>query len=1367
MDSHDRDALKALVTQSRQDLEQDIHKELEGTFGILPDGTHESVERLNLTSDDDRTTRAQVEVALEHLTSGGFAGNEAVEQFVREVAFTHLNRLIAFKCMFARGFIARDPIGKGLKSQGFQFYLADHADDERLEQGGEAHRAYRHYLTWLGGTHAQGMPALFDPTDPANRLFPSPATLDALLARINEEVLNEFWKEDETIGWVYQYFTPKEQRDRSRKEAPGAPRTSYELAFRNQFFTPRYVVAFLTDNTLGKIWYDSRGGKTVLAELCAYLIRPPSEDRPTPASRDPRTLRIIDPACGSGHFLLYVFDLLIAIYQEAYDDPLGEGDLALREAFPEATAFRRAIPELILEHNLHGIDIDRRAVQVAGLALWMRAQRYFHEVSIPRDARPVVQTKHLVCAEPMPGDQIQLLEFIEGIRPRVLGQLVKRIFDEMRLAGDAGSLLQIEERIEEDLKNAREAWDKWQNTTDKNYTKKHQTTIWDTAQPTNAGRQSTMFDVNDIGANFWESAEAALFNALESYIAHARRGDEAGVYKRRLWAGDARQGLSFIDVCQQQYDVVLMNPPFGGFVKGFKPIAKERYPNTYNDVFAAFTERWHGKLRDNGQLGAITSRAGFFLTSFTKWRENFLQDANCLTSYVDLGEAVMDDAMVEAAAYVLQKNNELHTARFIRLLGKKNREPLLHQAVDAIVCSRDCSYVFNADPKVFSHLVGSPFAYWIDAAVINQTETLRRFIPDIANVRQGLATADDPRFARGIWEVPARLLWQAEAKEKTWVPYVSSGSSQPYISPITLVVNWRDDAWDIRHNLNEKGNIRSNIWMLKDSIKTYFFRPGFSWTRRAVRFIPYAVPAGCIPSASRYMAFPNPGCEFTALGVTASNVASALLRFYGEKFSFPNFLVDTMKTLPWPELPIALTAKLETVARGQVARRRRAYQNHEPFHDFAAPSWVYANPDPNALAFDWSSILGNDLDLEVAKAYGFTPDEYAALTRDLREAIAANVGGSQGDDAGGADTEGKTEGDEGDAEDGDDAVLHETPATRAAALVSYVVGVIFGRWDVRMATNHSLIPTMAGPFDHLPVCPPGALVGIDGLPAVSGGIVSTAWLKARPNAITLPPTKLVASPTIPDAEYPVRLAWTGIVVDDYDDQRQAAHPDDLTHRVEQVFSVIFGASASAQEAAVCAALDVSSLREYLHKSNGFWKAHLDRYSKSRRKAPLYWFLQSEKKTYGLWLYFHRLDGDLIKKAIVQYVEPKLKLEEATFTDVRLRYEDVREVGGRQARQAETAMNDQKIRVDDLANFLDHLRQIAALNLTPDLNDGVLFNIAAFHSVVPWKDATTAWNDLIKGKYPWSAIGKQLVAKPTSTLTSAAPTKSRVSRKAKS
>jgi hypothetical protein len=264
-------------------------------------------------------------------------------------------------------------------------------------------------------------------------------------------VLDPAWGEDETIGWIYQYFTPGELREEARK-ASGAPRNSYEMAFRNQFYTPRYVVAFLADNTLGRLWWEMRSGDTKLVEICQYLIQ--TEPSPTP-KRDPRTLRILDPAVGSAHFLLYCFDLLQVIYEEAYDDAdLGP---ALQRDYPDVESYRRAVPKLILQHNLHGIDIDRRAVQIASLALWLRAHRAYKDLGVKRKQRPPIDQIHIVDAEPMPGEYDLLGEFTRDLKPAVLGNLLREIWDKMKLAGEAGSLLKIEQEIQQAVQQAHEA----------------------------------------------------------------------------------------------------------------------------------------------------------------------------------------------------------------------------------------------------------------------------------------------------------------------------------------------------------------------------------------------------------------------------------------------------------------------------------------------------------------------------------------------------------------------------------------------------------------------------------------------------------------------------------------------------------------------------------------------------------------------------------------------------------------------------------------------------------------------------------------------------------------------------------------------
>jgi hypothetical protein len=322
-----------------------------------------------------------------------------------------------------------DVIGKGVHSKLVQFYLADRPDEKRLFDGGQQDVAYRHFLDWLGGLLSEEIGVLFSPTDPANRLYPSQKVIDDVLALINDGSLGDIWTQDETIGWVYQYFTPKELRDQARKESQ-APRNSYELAFRNQFFTPRYVVEFLSDNTWGRIWYEMLKGNTKLKDQCRYMVRrlseiflaegqePPKEVAesrddlmqeellklpvyvPHRPKKDPRELKILDPACGSGHFLLYCFDLLLTIYDEAYGDPdLGP---ALKKEYTTLDALQRDVPRLILAHNLHGIDIDLRASQIAALALWLRCQRAYQDLGLKKD-RPKITRSNFVCAEPMPG----------------------------------------------------------------------------------------------------------------------------------------------------------------------------------------------------------------------------------------------------------------------------------------------------------------------------------------------------------------------------------------------------------------------------------------------------------------------------------------------------------------------------------------------------------------------------------------------------------------------------------------------------------------------------------------------------------------------------------------------------------------------------------------------------------------------------------------------------------------------------------------------------------------------------------------------------------------------------------------------------
>jgi hypothetical protein len=302
-------------------------------------------------------------------------------------------------------------------------------------------------------------------------------------------------------------------------------------------------------------------------------------------------------------------------------------------------------------------------------------------------------------------------------------------------------------------------------------------------------------------------------------------------------------------------------------------------------------------------------------------------------------------------------------------------------------------------------------------------------------------------------------------------------------------------------------------------------------------------------------------------------------------------------------------------------------------------------------------------------------------------------------------------------EDGNDADEDDTETEQPITdnrllilgLISYFVGCVFGRWDVRFATGEKQPLELPDPFAPLTVCARGALQGDDGLP-----------LTANPPG------------------YPLRIDWDGVLVDDPD------HEDDIIRRVRDVFELVWKDRAEAIEREACELLGVRELRDYFRKpgAGGFWADHIKRYSKSRRKAPIYWLLQSAKKNYGLWLYYHRLDKDMLFKALLNYVEPKLRLEENQLTQLRQQRASVG-AAGREAKQLEKQLDRQEALMSELHDFRDKLERAAKLGLEPDLNDGVVLNIAPLWELVPWAEAKKYWEELKDGKYEWSTIGKQL------------------------
>lgn len=637
MDKDTRNAIERATQRARKLLEDDFTAQLEGTFDILRTGEVAAEAGAHLSS-RQAFERGKIVAAIEHKRASGSTKEGAVADYTRDTAFTTLNRFVALKMLEARKLL-QECISKGEQSTGYREFCGMAAGVALLPES----VGYRLYLESLFDELSTEVKVLFDRRDAVSILWPKRQTFDELLALLNAPELGKIWGEDETIGWIYQFFNSGDERRKMRDESQ-APRNSRELAVRNQFFTPRYVVEFLTDNTLGRTWFQMREGKTVLAERCAYLVKD-GEVGAAREPKDPRDLKVLDPACGSGHFLLYAFDLLVLIYEEAWDDghtpypPFSKSGYSIVEDYPTIEDLRRALPALILKHNLHGVDIDPRCAQIAQLALWMRAQRSFKEFDIAPAARPIIRRANIVIAEPMPGEADLHMAFAKSLQPALLGDLFHKLVERMHLAGEMGSLLKIDEALREDLERAR-----------KRYVGERETTgFLPGMAPERKQGELDLSGVTD--ASFFEEAERRIVAAVSIFAQSAEGAERA---RRRMFADDAGQGVALLDLMRKRFDVVLMNPPFGAGSMGAKKDFEKAYPRTKNDVYAAFVERGIQLLHKKGMLGAITSRTGFFLSSFQKWREDILLKEAPPVVFADLGYGVLDSAMVEVAAYCLE-----------------------------------------------------------------------------------------------------------------------------------------------------------------------------------------------------------------------------------------------------------------------------------------------------------------------------------------------------------------------------------------------------------------------------------------------------------------------------------------------------------------------------------------------------------------------------------------------------------------------------------------------------------------------------------------------------------------------------------------
>ena len=1260
-DDETRGKLQRFVTDIRALLTEDFTRQLQQTYGMDPaSGEVAPLDSLKHLDDENLETAQILRDVMDHYLASE-AKKETptriavLKRIAREQAFTILNRLAALRMMEARG-ILLESIGQGTQSQAFQLY-------QPVANGslGDTGETYKHFLNSLFDLFTADLPSLFDRYGPQSRLFPKNATLTKALDFINGSEIELLWSEDETIGWIYQYFNSKEER-KAMRDASQAPRNSRELAVRNQFFTPRYVVEFLVDNTLGRLWFNWTGGQTGLRDRCQYLLGKPDE-QPDPAKRlrDPRTIKLLDPACGSMHFGLCAFDLFLEIYREAWEweqthgpgcldtETGGNADLRpLCETYADQDVFMNDVPRLIIECNIYGVDIDPRAAQIASLALWLRAQRAWHEAGVKAKDRPQVGRGYVVAAVAPPAEVDLRKRFMEALDP-LDAELFEKTLFLLNGLPELGVLLQVEKELPALVRAV-------------------------------FGEHGDLFREEDMEK--WHKAEARLQHALTEFARAARAN-----YQGQLFAEDALQGLRMISLCREHFDAIVMNPPFGALSSGSKDTLVRSYKNSKGDLLAIFVERSIELLREHGKLGAITSRAPFFLSSMEDWRNEIVFKKGCPEVFADLGMGVMDDAMVEAASYVIEKTEHKPDGKLqcLRALIPKDKGvPLLELA-----SGDNRAAYFEISISALRMSPSNSFAYWINEKTLENLSKLPRIDPKYVSIRVGMQTGNDWRFLRQWWEVETNSIISVDAqgipkdayevKGEKWITYTKTDKASPWFSPLLQVVKWENQGDEYHNFLNDAGKSRAAL-----RSQELYFKPGFSYMLRSARLVPYIVPAGAIPTAGRAQGFGEGKSLLSGLTIAASNIGSSWARLTGEKFEWPKFQAGMVQSIPAADLSKEFLEKCEKRIGEIYIERRSYFERLEPYREFLAPDFFYSQPVVN----EWSrkSLIGDDLDDELAEQYAIEKDDFLQLQQDLQEAISmqtSSTGSTEDDES----IEASSESSVGDKE-------------RFEGLISYALGACFGRWDIRKVLGGICVEDDIDPFGPLPKSPPGSLITTD-----------AAELHA--------------------SRYPLKIQVNGVL------ESVTSGPSQMLSRIRMCFDILSEVKPINEEV-LCEKLGISKLTDYLSRPSGFFAYHLDCYTAGGRKAPIYWPISTSSGSYTLWLYYPSLTDQTLFTAVNDFIEgPTGKLRQVEHDLVALRTKG-------SARSAADEKNFEKLQAleAELIELRETILEIAP-DFCPNHDDGVQISAAPLWRLFrhkPWqKVLKDTWTKLENGEYDWAHL----------------------------
>ncbi|NMO19433.1 BREX-6 system adenine-specific DNA-methyltransferase PglX [Pyxidicoccus fallax] len=730
------------------------------------------------------------------------ARERALDNAIKEAGATLLNRLVLIRHLEAVELSKPPVVTGGWRSRGYQQFrefapglIADET------------QGYGLLLQLLFDELSASLPGLFGDVGLTSLFPPSPSTLRKVIEAL-DEVPAEAWRDDMTLGWVYQYWNDPDREALDAKLHERGKLEPHEIASKTQMFTERYMVEWLLHNSLGPTWLamcrkngwtadvekhgvlmdlDDRraewrkkreAGEVALDALMPingpleeawkyYVPQPLPEEVVKHAPSSIRELKLLDPACGSGHFLVVAFDLLAELYRE--------------EARHRGESWSdRQIAEWILENNLHGVDIDPRAVQIAAAAIFLKARTLARDAS-PRQVNLVAPALRLSALDRKDPALLKLERDIEletGIPP----ELTRQLMDVLAGVDHLGTLLKVGDAVDR-------AIEAYQGKLGK------------------PRRQGELFaDVGaekriDIGK---EDAKKIILGRLNAFLMDHAGEEDLGL---RLRGQQLTAGLRFASIVREgEYHLVVANPPYQGTsrMKNTGYVSKH-YPRGKADLYAAFLERGPELCRAGGASAMVTMRSWMFLSGFTALREHLLHTYDLrVIGDIDRGafEEVPNEVLATAMSVFrrLPPSLEYSVAIQPTPLGDKsydrNRTARKRAATLAQVARHDfvVTHLNAVDSK--------PLLYWWTSERLKKYASAPK-LKAVAPAASGLATQDNTRFLRKPWEVAASsLFWSREERHPppnaSWVPYVKGAEGNHWFEPVSFIIRWHRYAVELK-----------------------------------------------------------------------------------------------------------------------------------------------------------------------------------------------------------------------------------------------------------------------------------------------------------------------------------------------------------------------------------------------------------------------------------------------------------------------------------------------------------------------------------------------------------------------------------------